>query len=88
MAHNPAVEVLSSDPAVGSLHRRLILALGTCLGELWDFETVAQRCAEEGRHEMWCDFGTPQSHRRSRLASQRHRHALTLSQALRLTPHC
>jgi hypothetical protein len=41
---NPAVEVVPTDPAVGSLHRRLIPLLGMALGEMFDFETLAQRC--------------------------------------------
>ncbi len=41
---NPAVEVVPGDPGVGSLHRRLIPALGLALGEMFDFDTLAQRC--------------------------------------------
>ena len=46
---NPSVEVVPGDPAVGSLHRRLLPLLGVVLGELFDFETLSRRCAEEGR---------------------------------------
>jgi hypothetical protein len=46
---NPAVEVVPSDPAVGSLHRRLIPLLGMALGEMFDFETLAKRCREQQR---------------------------------------
>lgn len=46
---NPAVEVSPGDPGVGSLHRRLIPALGVVLGELFDFDRLAARCAEDGR---------------------------------------
>lgn len=44
-ADNPAVEVLPGDPAVGSLHRRLIPGLGMPLGELWDLEGLARALA-------------------------------------------
>jgi kynurenine formamidase len=43
---NPAVEVVPGDPAVGSLHRRLIPLLGFTLGEMFDLERLARRCAE------------------------------------------
>jgi kynurenine formamidase len=46
---NPAVEVVPGDAAVGSLHRRLIPLLGLALGEMFDLETLAQRCAAAGR---------------------------------------
>jgi len=46
---NPAVEVVPGDPAVGSLHRRLLPCLGTALGEMFDFERLAERCRERGR---------------------------------------
>ena len=45
---NPAVEVVPGDPAVGSLHRRLIPLLGFALGEMFDFETLAERCRARG----------------------------------------
>jgi kynurenine formamidase len=48
-ADNPAVEVSPGDPAVGSLHRRLLPALGLPLMELLDLERLAARCAELGR---------------------------------------
>lgn len=47
---NPAVEDLPGDPAIGSLHRRLIPALGMPLGELWSLDELAQHCAESGRY--------------------------------------
>ena len=47
---NPAVEVVPGDPQVGSLHRRLIPTLGTALGEMFDFERLANRCHELGRY--------------------------------------
>ncbi len=43
---NPAVEVVPGDPAVGSLHRRLLPCLGMALGEMFDFEALSQRCHE------------------------------------------
>ena len=46
---NPAAEVSPGDPEVGSLHRRLIPALGVVLGELFDFDHLAARCAEQDR---------------------------------------
>jgi kynurenine formamidase len=52
VADNPAVEVAPGDPAVGSLHRRLIPALGFALGELFDFSKLAAACQESGRHEF------------------------------------
>lgn len=46
---NPAVEVVPGNPAEGSLHRRMIPALGTAFGEMFDFETLARVCSEERR---------------------------------------
>jgi hypothetical protein len=51
-ADNPAVEVVPGDPAVGSLHRRLIAGLGMPLGELWDLDELAGACAATGRYEF------------------------------------
>jgi kynurenine formamidase len=48
-ADNPALECAPGDPAVGSLHRRLIPMLGLAIGELFDFERLAARCADLGR---------------------------------------
>jgi kynurenine formamidase len=47
---NPAVEVVPGDPQVGSLHRRLIPCLGLALGEMFDLETLAERCRARGDH--------------------------------------
>ncbi len=47
---NPAAEVSPGDPAIGSLHRRLIPALGMAIGELLDFDELARCCAER---EHW-----------------------------------
>lgn len=57
-ADNPAVEVVPGDPAVGSLHRRLIAGLGMPLGELWDLEELAAACAAAGRYEF-CVVSVP-----------------------------
>ena len=46
---NPSVEVAPGDPAVGSLHRRILPLLGIVMGELFDFEELAERCAALGR---------------------------------------
>lgn len=46
---NPAVEVSPGDPAVGSLHRRVLALLGIPLGELFDFAELAAACAADGR---------------------------------------
>lgn len=43
---NPALECAPGDPAVGSLHRRLLPLLGTALAELLDLDSLAQRCAD------------------------------------------
>jgi kynurenine formamidase len=48
-ADNPALECAPGDPAVGSLHRRLIPLLGTAIAELLDLDGVATRCAELNR---------------------------------------
>ncbi|WP_020659107.1 cyclase family protein [Amycolatopsis benzoatilytica] len=42
---NPAVEATPGDPAVGSLHRRVLAMLGIPLGELFDFEALAEKLA-------------------------------------------
>lgn len=49
---NPAVENAPGDPAIGSLHRRLLPALGLSLLELLDLEVLAERCAERERWEF------------------------------------
>lgn len=41
---NPAIEVVPGNPSDGSLHRRLLPALGQALGEMFDFEALAQSC--------------------------------------------
>jgi kynurenine formamidase len=49
---NPAVEVVPGDPDVGSLHRRLIPLLGVTLGEMFDLDHLARRCAEQRRWDF------------------------------------
>jgi kynurenine formamidase len=49
---NPALEVAPGDPAVGSLHRRLIPCLGFAIGELFDFSALAAACEREQRYEF------------------------------------
>ena len=46
---NPGAEVSPGTAAVGSLHRRLIPTLGLVVGELLDFDRLAERCAEDRR---------------------------------------
>lgn len=46
---NPAAEVAPGDPKVGSLHRRLLPMLGMPIGELFDFEALAESCRTDGR---------------------------------------
>ena len=58
VSDNPAVEVLPGSPAVGSLHRRLIPALGMPLGELWDLDSLAAECADSG-HYLMCVVSAP-----------------------------
>jgi kynurenine formamidase len=57
-ADNPAVEVLPGSREVGSLHRRLIPALGMPIGELWDLDGLAAACAEADRYEV-CVVSVP-----------------------------
>lgn len=51
-ADNPAVEVSPGDPAVGSLHRRVLPLLGLPLGELMDFEKLAAACHSDHRYDF------------------------------------
>jgi hypothetical protein len=46
------VEVAPGDPAIGSLHRRLIPCLGFALGELFDFTALGSGCQQAGRYEF------------------------------------
>lgn len=49
VADNPALEASPGDPAVGSLHRRLLPTLGFAIGELFDLDRLARACADESR---------------------------------------
>jgi kynurenine formamidase len=49
---NPSAEVAPGDPAVGSLHRRLIPMLGVVVGELLDLGRLARLCAADGRWDF------------------------------------
>lgn len=51
-ADNPTLEVAPGDPAVGSLHRRLIPLLGFVVGELLDLDRLAGLCAGDGRWDF------------------------------------
>jgi hypothetical protein len=51
-ADNPAVETVPVDPAIGSLHLRLIPALGFAIGELFDFSALAAACHADGRYDF------------------------------------
>ncbi|MCW3068559.1 MAG: cyclase family protein [Solirubrobacterales bacterium] len=51
-ADNPTLEVAPGDPAVGSLHRRLIPMLGFVVGELLDLGALASLCASDSRWEF------------------------------------
>lgn len=49
---NPAVEATPGDPAVGSLHRRVLAMLGIPLGELFDFEALVPALAAQQRTDF------------------------------------
>lgn len=59
-ADNPAIEVAPGDPAVGSLHRRLLPLLGFAFGELFDLDDLAAACR---RDERWTFFLAGVPHR-------------------------
>ena len=42
--------MVPGDPAVGSLHRRLIPALGFALGEMFDLDALAADCKADGQY--------------------------------------
>ncbi|ANK82013.1 MAG: hypothetical protein TEF_15360 [Rhizobiales bacterium NRL2] len=46
---NPAVEVIPGDPAIGSLHRRVLPLMGFCLGEMLDFSALTRECRTAGK---------------------------------------
>ena len=47
---NNALELIPVDPAIGFLHRRIIPLLGLAVGEFFDFESLAEDCASDGRY--------------------------------------
>lgn len=49
---NPAVEVTPGDPAVGSLHRRVLPLMGMALGEMLDYSELTQLLRDEGRWDF------------------------------------
>jgi kynurenine formamidase len=49
---NPTVEVQPGDKGDGYLHHRLITSLGMPLGELFDFDELAEVCARSGRWDF------------------------------------
>jgi len=49
---NPGFEWAPGSPDEGFLHRRLQPLLGLVMGELLDFERLAERCRELGRYEF------------------------------------
>jgi kynurenine formamidase len=49
---NPTVEVAPGDPAVGSLHRRLIPLLGFAVGELLDLDRLASLSRADSRWDF------------------------------------
>jgi hypothetical protein len=51
-ADNPTLEVAPGDPAVGSLHRRLIPLLGFAVGELLDLGRLARLCGGDLRWDF------------------------------------
>lgn len=59
-ADNPAIERAPGDPAVGSLHRRLLPLLGFALGELFELDDLAAASRADGR---WSFFLAGVPHR-------------------------
>ena len=49
---NPGAEVSPGDAKVGNLHRRLLPGLGLVVGELFNFEELSARCADQGRWDF------------------------------------
>ena len=49
---NPAVESAPGTREDGSLHRRLLPMLGVVMGELFDLDTLALRCADRRRYDF------------------------------------
>jgi kynurenine formamidase len=51
-ADNPTAEAMPGDPAIGSFHRRMLTCLGMPIGEYFDFDELAQLCADDGRYSF------------------------------------
>jgi len=49
---NPAVESAPGNLEDGSLHRRLLPLLGIVMGELFDLDALAARCADLHRYDF------------------------------------
>lgn len=49
---NPALECLRVDAEVGFQHRRLIAMFGMPIGELWDFDELADECLSDGFYDF------------------------------------
>ena len=47
---NPALEHIPGSTGEGYLHRRVLPSLGLAIGEMWNFEALAQACAADGRY--------------------------------------
>ena len=65
------------DPAVGSLHRRLLPTLGTALGEMFDLDELAAACRADGRWTFFFVAAPLNLPGRHRVAGQRRRHPMT-----------
>jgi kynurenine formamidase len=50
---NPAVERYPLDREVGSFHRRVLALLGIALGELFDFDRLAELCLRRGAYDFF-----------------------------------
>tara|TARA_B100000676_G_scaffold313395_1_gene394232 strand:- start:2472 stop:3422 length:951 start_codon:yes stop_codon:yes gene_type:complete len=48
LCDNTAVEVVPGDPAIGSLHRRMIPLLGMAFGEMFDFSVLREKLRTRG----------------------------------------
>jgi kynurenine formamidase len=50
---NPALEHIPGSRDEGYLHRRVLPALGLAIGEMWDFDALAEACADDGIYEFF-----------------------------------
>lgn len=60
VADNPAIECAPGDPAVSSLHRRILPLLGFAIGELFDLDVLAAAARADAR---WTFFLAGVPHR-------------------------